>query len=164
MIKNELYPHVFQPLKIRGLTLKNRLQYSPTVVLKCTPEGEVTEEMLEYVGWQARTGVAYVTVGNTPVVHEDSSAWLCELNVTEDRCIHGINRLVVAAREHGAELSVELAHAGRGSMATPGKPALPLDVSQRRSPGVHKGHEQEDMDYTKSSSDCVVRCWKAVCA
>ncbi|MGI5936492.1 MAG: FAD-dependent oxidoreductase [Oscillospiraceae bacterium] len=164
MIKNELYPHVFQPLKIRGLTLKNRLQYSPTVVLKCTPEGEVTEEMLEYVGWQARTGVAYVTVGNTPVVHEDSSAWLCELNVTEDRCIHGINRLVVAARENGAELSVELAHAGRGSMATPGKPALaPSDVPLNGGPlGYIKAMNREDMDYIKKQFvDCAVRCWKA---
>ena len=41
MQKNDLYPHVFQPLTIRGLTLKNRLQYAPTVVLKCSPEGDV---------------------------------------------------------------------------------------------------------------------------
>ncbi|MBE6993000.1 MAG: 2,4-dienoyl-CoA reductase, partial [Ruminococcaceae bacterium] len=85
MIKNDLYPHVFQPLKIRGVTLKNRLEYSPTVVLKCSPEGDVTQEMIDYVAWQARTGVAYLTIGNTPVVHADSSAWTCELNVTEDR-------------------------------------------------------------------------------
>ena len=46
MIKNDLYPHVFQPLRIRGLTLKNRLEYSPTVVLKCSPEGDVTQDVL----------------------------------------------------------------------------------------------------------------------
>ena len=94
-VRNDRYPHVFSPLKIRGVTLKNRLEYSPTVVLKCTPEGDVTEEMLDYVEYQAKTGVAYLTIGNTPVVHTGSSAWLCELNVTEDRCIHGINQLVV---------------------------------------------------------------------
>ena len=58
----------------------------------------MTEEMLDYVEYQAKTGVAYLTIGNTPVVHTGSSAWLCELNVTEDRCIHGINQLVVRAR------------------------------------------------------------------
>ena len=41
MIRNDRYPHVFQPLTVRGLTLKNRLEYAPTVVLKCSPEGEV---------------------------------------------------------------------------------------------------------------------------
>ena len=34
-MKRNPYPHVFQPITIRGLTLKNRLEYSPTVVLKC---------------------------------------------------------------------------------------------------------------------------------
>lgn len=38
-MKENRYPHVFQPLTVRGLTLKNRLQYAPTVVLKCTRTG-----------------------------------------------------------------------------------------------------------------------------
>lgn len=163
-VKNYKYPNVFQPLKIRGVTLKNRLQYSPTVVLKCSPEGEVTKDMVDYVAWQARTGVGYVTIGNTPVVHSDSSAWLCELNVTQDRCIHGINQLVVAARENGSELSVELAHAGRGSMSTPGNPALaPSDVPLNGGPLGHiKPMSYEDMAYIKQQYvDCAVRCQKA---
>ena len=106
MIRNDRYPHVFQPLTIRGLTLKNRLEYAPTVVLKCSPEGEVTQEMLDYVAWQAKTGVGYLTIGNTPVVHTDSSAWVCELNVTQDRCIHGLEMMARTARENGAEISV----------------------------------------------------------
>jgi 2,4-dienoyl-CoA reductase-like NADH-dependent reductase (Old Yellow Enzyme family)/thioredoxin reductase len=164
LVKNDMYPHVFQPLRIRGVTLKNRLEYSPTVVLKCSPEGDVTQEMLDYVAWQARIGVGYVTVGNTPVVHSDSSAWLCELNVTQDRCIHGINQLVRAARDNGSELSVELAHAGRGSKSSPGNPALaPSDVPLNNGPlGYIKPMNYEDMESVKQSyADCAVRCQKA---
>ena len=163
MLKN-LYPHVFQPLRIRGLTLKNRLEYAPTVVLKCSPEGEVTQEMLDYVAWQARTGVGYLTIGNTPVVHTDSSAWTCELNVTEDRCIHGLELMARTARENGAEMSVELAHAGRGSVATPGNPALaPSDVPLHGGPlGYIKAMNREDMDFIRQQYvDCAVRCRKA---
>ncbi len=164
MIKNNLYPHVFQPLKIRGLTLKNRLEYSPTVVLKCSPEGDVTQEMLDYVAWQADIGVGYLTIGNTPVVHSDSSAWTCELNVTEDRCIHGIEQMVRTARDHGAEMSIELAHAGRGSSHDPKVPALaPSDVPLNGGPlGYIKPMNREDMDYIRDRFvDCAVRCKNA---
>ncbi|NTV91448.1 MAG: NAD(P)-binding protein, partial [Clostridiales bacterium] len=163
-IRNDKFPHVFQPLKLRGVTLKNRLQYSPTVVLKCSPEGDVTQEMIDYVKWQARTGVAYVTIGNSPVVHSDSSAWLCELNITQDRCIHGINQLVLAARENGAELSIELAHAGRGAASHTGSPALaPSDVPLNGGPLGHiKPMSLEDIEYVKNQFvDCAIRCQNA---
>lgn len=164
MIRNDRYPHVFQPLTVRGLTLKNRLEYAPTVVLKCSPEGEVTQEMLDYVAWQAKTGVGYLTIGNTPVVHTDSSAWVCELNVTQDRCIHGLEMMARTARENGAEMSVELAHAGRGSNSTPGNPALaPSDVPLNGGPlGYIKPMNEEDMAYARQQFvDCAVRCQKA---
>lgn len=164
MLKNDLYPHVFKPLKVKGVTLKNRLEYSPTVALRCSPEGEVTQDMLDFVAWQANTGVAYVTVGNTPVVHSDSSAWLCELNVTQDRCIHGLNQMILTARENGVELSVELAHAGRGSMSSPGNPTLaPSDVPLNNGPlGYIKPMNVDDMEYIKNQYvDCAVRCRKA---
>ena len=164
MIKNDLYPNVFQPLTVRGVTLKNRLEYSPTVVLKCSPEGEVTQEMLDFVAWQAKTGVGYLTIGNTPVVHSDSSAWVCELNITEDRCIHGLEMMARTARENGAEMSVELAHAGRGSNATPGNPALaPSDVPLNGGAlGYIKPMNEEDMAYIRQQFvDCAIRCKKA---
>ncbi len=164
MIRNDRYPHVFQPLTVRGVTLKNRLEYAPTVVLKCSPEGEVTQEMLDYVAWQAKTGVGYLTIGNTPVVHTDSSAWVCELNVTQDRCIHGLEMMARTARENGAEMSVELAHAGRGSNSTPGNPAMaPSDVPLNGGPlGYIKPMNEEDMAYVRQQFvDCAVRCRKA---
>lgn len=52
MNKN-LYPHLFQPLTIRGVTLKNRLEYAPTVVLKCNADGTVGQDMLDFMAWQA---------------------------------------------------------------------------------------------------------------
>ncbi len=159
------YSHVFQTLTIRGVTLKNRLQYAPTVVLKCAPNGDMTEEMLEFMEWQAKTGVGYITVGDTPVTHENDSAWLCEMNVNSDDCIHGMNQLVEAARYNGAEISVELAHAGRGSRQDLNCPPVPA-VSASRPLNPEETHlkemDQHDMDYMKGRYvDCAVRCKKA---
>lgn len=159
------YPHVFQPITIRGLTLKNRLQYAPTVVLKCEPNGDMSRDMLEFMEWQAKTGVAYVTVGDTPVVHDETSAWLCEMNVNSDDCIHGMNQLAEAARRHGAEISVELAHAGRGSHVGPNDPPAPCPSAERPLPGGTtnlKSMDKDDMAYMAGRyADCALRCKKA---
>ena len=48
-------------------------------------------------------------------------AWLCEMNVNSDDCIHGMHALAETARRNGAEISVELAHAGCGSA----RPTIP---------------------------------------
>lgn len=170
-MKENLFPHVFQPLTIRGVTLKNRLQYAPTVVLKCSPEGDVTEEMIQFMTWQAKTGAALVTLGDTPIVRGNSSAWTCELNVCEDRCIHGMRNLVEAARYQGVEISAELGHAGRGTPTEPGgEPALaPSDrpylgrsvVVQNEYDNI-KEMDRADMDFIRDRFvDCAVRMKKA---
>ena len=164
-MKENRYPHVFQPLTVRGLTLKNRLQYAPTVVLKCTPDGQVGQEMLDFMKWQASTGVAYITVGDTPVTHDDNSAWLCEMNVNSDDCIHGMHALVEAARDNGAELSVELAYAGRGNRPNAdGSPTAVVSAERPVSPELDnlRTMDRADMDYLRDRFvDCAVRCQKA---
>ena len=163
MQKEKRFPHVFSPLKVRGVILKNRLQYAPTVVLKCAPNGDMTQDMIDFMKWQAQTGVAYVTVGDTPVVHDGASAWLCEMNVNSDDCIHGMNALVMAARRNGAELSVELAYAGRGNKMGPeGMPAMVVSKERLLNPEdapYVKEMDAADMEWMKQQYvNAAVRC------
>ncbi len=155
------YPHVFQPLTIRGLTLKNRLEYAPTVVLKCNADGSMSQDMLDFMDWQAQTGVGWVTVGDTPVTHDNTSHWLCEMNVCDDDCIHGMNALVEQCRKNGAELSVELAYAGRGNRApADGQPTAIVSAERPLNPGDNvRTMTRSDMDEMKQNFvDCAVRC------
>ena len=163
MIANP-YPHVFQPLTIRGLTLKNRLEYSPTVVLKCNADGTMSQDMLDFMEWQARTGAGWVTVGDTPVTHDNTSHWLCEMNVCDDECIHGMNALVEKCRQNGAELSAELAYAGRGNRAPKdGAPTAVVSAERPLNPEDNvRTMTREDMDYLRDRYvDCAVRCQHA---
>ncbi|MBR1780287.1 MAG: FAD-dependent oxidoreductase [Oscillospiraceae bacterium] len=163
-MKRNPYPHVFQPLTIRGLTLKNRLEYAPTVVLKCNADGTMSQDMLDFMEWQAKTGVAWVTVGDTPVTHDNTSHWLCEMNVCDDECIHGMNALVEKCRQNGAELSVELAYAGRGNRApADGAPTAVVSAERPLNPEDNvRTMTRADMDYMKERFvDCAVRCQHA---
>lgn len=160
-MKANQYPHVFEPITIRGVTLKNRLEYSPTVVLKCNADGTVGEDMIEFMKWQAQTGAGWVTVGDTPVTHDDTSHWLCEMNVCSDDCIHGMSALVDECRKNGAELSAELAYAGRGNRAPKdGSPTAIVSAERPLNPGDNvRTMTREDMDELKDAYvDCALRC------
>ena len=160
-MKENPYPHVFSPLTIRGLTLKNRLEYAPTVVLKCEADGTVGPDMLEFMKWQAQTGAAWITVGDTPVTHDDTSHWLCEMNVCSDDCIHGMSALADICRQNGAEISAELAYAGRGNRAPKdGSPMAVVSAERPLDPGDNvRTMTREDMDILRDAYvDCALRC------
>lgn len=111
----ELYPHVFEPIKAGRLVLKNRIQFSPLVCNMVTCNGEVTQDFIDFIDMQASTGAGLVTIGATPVDLETGIDYASELDVTNDNKICGLIRLAEAAHIHGAKLSIELMHAGRGA-------------------------------------------------
>lgn len=158
------YPHVFQPLKIRNMTLKNRIQFTPMVCCLSNAEGEVTEEITEFISGQARTGAAYVTIGDTQIDHERALCFYGELNVLHDKYITSLSLLAEEAHRYGAKLSIELAHAGRGGVPSMNvKPAfapsfLPV-------PGCAqdiKVMDRKDMDWVINRfAECALRCKKA---
>ncbi len=120
--------------------------------------------MIDYVAFQAKTGVAYVTLGNAPVVYDRNSSWHCEMDITNDRSIFGLSKLVNAARENGAEISIQLSHAGRGAVPQKGGYALAPSVVPLpgRSPDSLKEMDIEDLEFIKSRfCECAARCVNA---
>ena len=63
------YPHVFSPIKIGNMEVKNRIQFSPMVSSLSTPTGGVSQELLGYIKYQAQSGVGVITIGSTPIDH-----------------------------------------------------------------------------------------------
>lgn len=109
------FEHVFQPLKIRGRVLKNRIQYSPHAPNLPTEQGEVTQELVDYVAAQARTGVAFLTISDCQVEQKSGASFLGELDIEKESSINGLTKLAEAAHENGAMISIELSHAGAGA-------------------------------------------------
>lgn len=158
------YPHVFQPLTIRGTTFKNRLQYTPMVCCLSTSDGEVTNEMLQFVGTQAETGVAYVTLGDTQIDHERAMCFYGELNVLHDKYITGMSLLPEEVHRYGAKLSIELAHAGRGGVPSMNvKPGFaPSDVPIPGCMQELKVMDRADMEWVINRfAECAARVKKA---
>lgn len=108
------YEYVFTPLRVGRQVLKNRIIFSPMVSDYTTANGEPTQGYIDFVEEQARTGAALITLGATPVNWDTAPDYPAELNVTEDTRINGLVLLSEVAHRHGAKISVELVHAGRG--------------------------------------------------
>lgn len=158
------YPHVFQPLKLRKTTLKNRLEFTPMVCCLSNEQGGVTEEIVEFIGMQARTGVSQVIIGDTQIDWERAVCFYGELNVLHDRYMTGLSLLAEEAHRYGAKLSIELAHAGRGGVPSmnvkPGFAPSYLPVPGRMQD--IKVMDRADMDWViKRFAECADRCKRA---
>ncbi len=109
------FDHVFQPLEIRGKTLRNRIQFSPHAPNLPTEDGEVTAELVEYVARQAATGVGFLTISDCQIEQKSGASFLGELDIEKPSAINGLMKLAEAAHDNGALISIELSHAGAGA-------------------------------------------------
>jgi sugar phosphate isomerase/epimerase len=62
------YPHLFEPIRIGNIRLKNRIIAAPTSPSMMTTEGHFTPEMIAYLEEKAKGGAAVVTYGEA-IVH-----------------------------------------------------------------------------------------------
>lgn len=159
------YPHVFTPLKVRNLTLKNRILFAPTVCCLTTKDGEVTREYVEYIETQAKTGVSLITIGSSCVEMEYGQDYRGALHISSDADIPGLVRIAEAAHKYGAKISVEMCHAGRGALEEllEGKPAwapsyFPTTFGTRN---IHEMNRQDMERVISAYVDCAVRLQKS---
>ena len=143
------YKHVFTPIKVGRTVLKNRIEFAPMVCDFTNCLGEATQNYVDFVESQAESGVALIHLGATPVNWEHAVDYPSELDVTNELKINSLGLLAEAAHRHGAKLSVELVHAGRGVHPRYLKGEWGLSASSIPVPGSYpyiKEMDQKDID------------------
>ena len=109
------FPHVFQPLRLRKVTIKNRLELTPFVPCLTDSEGGVTQDMLNFIRMQARTGAGVIVLGCITDSNRKLSEY-ADLETTHDRYVPGLSLLADEVHKYGAKLAYELSHSGRGDL------------------------------------------------
>ena len=110
------FPHLFQPLKIRGRTLKNRIM--STGHDTCLPDhGKVNDAYIAYQERRAAGGVGLI-VTQVAGVHETARYTSHLIMATTDDCIPGYAELARRCHAHGAVVVAQLFHPGREIMET----------------------------------------------
>lgn len=103
--------HLFDQLKIRDVTLRNRIAVSPMCQYSCE-DGYATEWHLVHLGSRAVGGAAAVFAEASAVTPEGRIS-PADLGIWKDEHIGPLARIAKFVREQGAAPGIQLAHAGR---------------------------------------------------
>lgn len=102
------FPHLFTPLKIGKLALKNRLIMSP-VGTRLAREGMVTEPFVDFYLARARGGVGLIVLEPCFIEPAGEGRFL---SLHDDHFIPGLQHLTSAIHACGIPIGVQLFHAG----------------------------------------------------
>ncbi len=106
------YPHLFKPLKIDGIRLKNRITMAPLYLGYAGEGGKVSQLMLDHYRQMAGSGAAMIVVENASITPGGSGSNRT-LRCDHNRYIPGIAALAEAIRKKNAKAALQINHAGR---------------------------------------------------
>ena len=110
------YPHMFEPMTIKGVTFKNRVFASPITTNRIVDHGYPTPEGIDVYETKARGGFAEVTLTESFIDHEYSWRHEHGLNLWEKPMttfhMESIMTLTEGIKAHGAVASIQLNHVG----------------------------------------------------
>jgi len=111
------FRHLFTPLQVGGLTLKNRI-FSTGHAEAMAEDGKAGPRLRAYHEAKARGGAALTIIGGSTSVHPSSpaSAWNMIAN-HDDSVIPGYRSLAEAVHRHGCRVMSQLTHMGRRSQS-----------------------------------------------
>jgi 2,4-dienoyl-CoA reductase-like NADH-dependent reductase (Old Yellow Enzyme family)/NADPH-dependent 2,4-dienoyl-CoA reductase/sulfur reductase-like enzyme len=103
------YEHIFTPLRIGKMTVKNRIETAPAVPFLASSDYLVTRELVEWARVMARGGAAVVTMGDSSIISEDARRFNHPygLDLGCDLIMNGLSVLAEAVHFYGAKASIE---------------------------------------------------------
>ncbi|MEA4894710.1 MAG: FAD-dependent oxidoreductase [Oscillospiraceae bacterium] len=111
------FKNLFSPLKIRGLTIPNRVTMMPMGSDFAESDGEISDEHIKYYELRARGGTGLIVVENVCIRYPEGSNGTTQLRIDKDAYIPRLFTLTEACHRHGAAIGVQLNHAGASAMS-----------------------------------------------
>lgn len=112
MNKFTKYPHLFSPLRIGTVTLKNRIEIPPMGINLGRADGYITAEYYLWAKRLAKSGAGLVTVSDAGIDFGLSGGNIAGPRLDSEDKIPGLSRLVDEIHRYDAVASIELTHYG----------------------------------------------------
>jgi 2,4-dienoyl-CoA reductase-like NADH-dependent reductase (Old Yellow Enzyme family)/thioredoxin reductase len=107
------FTKLFEPLKIKNITLRNRVVMSAACTEYGSEEGYVTDRLINYYAERAKGGTALLFVEVANPIYPAGKVLVHQLSIHNDTYIPGYKKLTDAVHGYGARIILQLSHAGR---------------------------------------------------
>ncbi len=124
------FPNLFSPITINGMTLKNRIVMT-AMHLGYTPEGKVTDRLVDFYTLRARGGVGLCVVGGCLI--DEYGGMASMISLENDLYVPGLRQLTDSVQTAGAKIAAQLYQAGRYTHSSMIGGKKPFSASEVRS-------------------------------
>ncbi|WP_028536530.1 NADH:flavin oxidoreductase [Paludibacterium yongneupense] len=108
------YPHLFAPITLNRLTLRNRVVSTAHAEVYAEPGGLPGERYIRYYEEKAKGGLGLaICGGSSPVSADSPQGWWKSVNLATDRVIDPLALLAETMHKHGARIMIQATHMGR---------------------------------------------------
>lgn len=112
------YHHIFEPMTIRRMTVKNRIVMMPMGTNYGEQNGEMSFIHINYYEQRAKGGTGLIIVENASVSSPQGSNGTTQLRIDLDNYIPRLFKLCENVHRHGACIAIQLNHAGASAMSS----------------------------------------------
>jgi 2,4-dienoyl-CoA reductase-like NADH-dependent reductase (Old Yellow Enzyme family)/thioredoxin reductase len=108
------FTHIFKPIKIGRITIKNRIEFPPVGPHLGTSDGYVSRELIEWGRQFAKGGAGIVTIGDSSIVAPTTAVHPSyAIHVGTEKSINPLNRFSEMIQRYGAKASIQLNYHNR---------------------------------------------------
>ena len=151
-------PHLFSPLTLRGLTLRNRITMSPMCMYSAAIDGRATDWHLAHYAARAIGGTGLLITEATAVEPRGRISQN-DLGLWHDEQVEPLARVVRQAQAEGAAAGIQLAHAGRKAWSSDKGHGPELPVAPSALPFAEDWHTPHALSLTEI--DQIVLAWQS---
>jgi NADPH2 dehydrogenase len=137
--------YLLQPLKVRSMTLSNRLVMPPMATAKASSDGRVSQALLDYYEEKSRGGFIALVIIEHSYVSTEGKANANQLSLADDAFIPKLRKLAEIIHRQGSRAAMQINHAGSAALkevigsspvapsavANPRRGDLPRELSRR---------------------------------
>ena len=116
-MKND-YPHIFAPLTVKNMTIKNRIVMMPMGTNYGEQNGEMSFLHINYYEERAKGGTGLIIVENASIDSPQGSNGTTQLRIDHDNYLPRLFKFCENIHRYGTKIAIQINHAGASAVSS----------------------------------------------